>query len=73
MGATSGKVYHETQVANLAEADLQAKIARSGNFDINDVKFHNGVWKVEAEDSGGMDFEMRINAASGEVISKLSG
>lgn len=68
--AVTGKVYPETQVSNLTKADVQAKLAGAGYFDIHDVEFRNGVWEAEAEDQGGKDFELRIDAATGDIISK---
>lgn len=68
--ATTGKVYPETQVSNLTKADVQAKLAGAGYFNIHDVEFRNGVWEAEAEDQGGRDFELLIDAATGDVISK---
>lgn len=68
--AVTGKVYPETQVSNLTKADVQAKLAGAGYFDIHDVEFRNGVWEAEAEDQSGKDFELRIDAATGDIISK---
>ncbi len=68
--ATTGKVYPETQVANLSKDDVRAKLSAAGYFDIDDLKFRNGVWEAEAENAAGQDFELRIDAATGEIISK---
>ncbi|MES2671395.1 MAG: PepSY domain-containing protein [Pseudomonadota bacterium] len=68
--AITGKVYPETQVANLTKADVQAKLAGAGYFEIHDIEFRNGVWEAEAEDQSGKDFELRLDAATGDIISK---
>jgi len=68
--ATTGKVYPETQVANLSKADVEAKLTAAGYFKVHDVEFRNGVWEAEAENENGKDFELRLDAKTGEVISK---
>lgn len=68
--AVTGKVYPETQVANLSKADVEAKLTTAGYFKVHDVEFRNGVWEAEAENEGGEDFELRLDAKTGDVISK---
>lgn len=68
--ATTGRVYPETQVANLSKEDVKAKLSAAGYSDIDDVKFRNGVWEAEAENESGQDFKLRIDPATGEIISK---
>ena len=68
--AVTGKVYPETQVANLSKADVQAKLTAAGYFKVHDVEFRNGVWEAEAENEDGKDFELRVDAKTGDVISK---
>ncbi len=68
--AATGKVYPDTQVANLSKADVEAKLAVAGYVDVHDLHFRNGVWEAEAENEGGQDFELRIDAATGDIIGK---
>lgn len=68
--AVTGKVYPETQVANLTKADVQAKLAAAGYLNVHDLEFRNGVWEAEAENERGKDFELRLDAKTGDVISK---
>lgn len=68
--ATTGQIYPETQVANLSKADVEAKLAAAGYHDVHDLEFRNGVWEAEAENESGKDFELRIDAANGNIISK---
>lgn len=68
--AVTGKVYPETQVANLTKADVQAKLAAAGYLNVHDLEFRNGVWEAEADNESGKDFELRVDAATGDVISK---
>lgn len=68
--AVTGKVYPETQVANLTKADVQAKLTAAGYLKVHDLEFRNGVWEAEAENESGKDFELRVDAATGDVISK---
>lgn len=68
--ASTGKIYPETQVANLSKADVEAKLAEAGYHHVHDLEFRNGVWEAEAENESGKDFELRIDAANGDIISK---
>lgn len=68
--AVTGKIYPETQVANLSKADVEAKLAVAGYMNIHDLHFRNGVWEAEAENDSGQDFELRIDAATGKIIGK---
>ncbi len=68
--AITGKVYPETQVANLSKADVEAKLTAAGYLKVHDVEFRNGVWEAEAESENGKDFELRLDAKTGDVISK---
>lgn len=68
--AVTGKVYPETQVANLTKADVQAKLTAAGYLNVHDLEFRNGVWEAEAENESGKDFELRVDAKTGDVISK---
>ncbi|GAA4796499.1 PepSY domain-containing protein [Lysobacter hankyongensis] len=68
--AATGKVYPDTQVANLSKADVEAKLAAAGYVDVHDLDFRDGVWTAEAENDSGKDFELRIDAATGHIIGK---
>ena len=66
----TGKVYPDTQVANLGKADVEAKLAAAGYLDVHDLEFRDGIWTAEAENENGKDFELRIDAATGHIIGK---
>jgi uncharacterized membrane protein YkoI len=68
--AATGKIYPETQVANLSKADVEAKLAAAGYLKVHDLEFRNGVWEAEAENDSGTNVELRIDAATGDVIGK---
>lgn len=68
--AATGKVYPETQVANLGKADVEAKLATAGYLNVHDLEFRDGIWTAEAENEDGKDFELRIDAATGDIIGK---
>lgn len=68
--AATGKIYPDTLVANLNKADVEAKLTVSGYVNVHDLNFRNGVWEAEAENDSGQDFELRIDAATGEIIGK---
>ncbi len=66
----TAKIYPETQVANLSKDDVKAKLTVAGYLDVRDLTFRNGVWVAEAEDENGKDVELRIDAATGDIIGK---
>lgn len=68
--ALTGKIYPETQVANLSKADVEAKLSAAGYHSVHDLEFRNGVWEAEAENESGKDFALRIDATNGDIISK---
>ena len=68
--AATGKIYPDTLVANLNKADVEAKLTVAGYVNVHDLNFRNGVWEAEAENNSGQDFELRIDAATGEIIGK---
>lgn len=71
LDAATGKIYYpDTLVANLNKADVEAKLTVAGYVNVHDLNFRNGVWEAEAENNSGQDFELRIDAATGEIIGK---
>lgn len=68
--ATTGEVYPEDEVAELSEADVRAKLTAAGYTNIHDVDFDNAVWKAEADDASGDDFEVTLDPKTGKVIGK---
>jgi uncharacterized membrane protein YkoI len=68
--AATGKIYPDTLVANLSKADVEAKLTVAGYLHVHDLHFRNGVWEADAENDSGQDFELRVDAATGEIISK---
>lgn len=68
--ATTGEVYPEDEVAELSEADVRAKLTVAGYSNIHDVDFDNGLWKAEADDASGEDFEVTLDPKTGKVIGK---
>lgn len=66
----TGEVYPDEQVANLGEADIEARLTAAGYAKVHDIEFDDGVWKAEAEDAQGKDVELRLDPATGKVIGK---
>jgi uncharacterized membrane protein YkoI len=67
---TTGKVYPNTGVANMSEADVRAALAAQGYTNVHDVDFEDGIWNAEADDAAGKDVEIKIDPANGKVIGK---
>lgn len=68
--AATGKIYPDALVANLSKADIEAKLTVAGYVHVHDLHFRNGVWEADAENDSGQDFELRVDAATGEIIGK---
>lgn len=68
--AQSGAIYPDEQVANLTEADVQAKLAAAGYTNVHDVDYEDGIWNAEADDPEGNDVELKIDPATGKVIGR---
>src|SRR5690606_24809360 len=66
----TGEIYPDEQVANLGEADVEARLSAAGYAKVHDIEFEDGVWKAEAEDAQGKDVELRLDPATGKVIGK---
>lgn len=66
----TGEIYPDEQVANLGEADVEARLSAAGYARVHDIEFEDGVWKAEAEDAQGKDVELRLDPATGKVIGK---
>lgn len=64
----TGKVYPATEVAQLSEADVRAKLAAAGYTNVHDVDFEDGIWNAEADDAQGKDMKLKIDPATGKVI-----
>jgi len=57
-------------VAPVTEASVAAIVGNAGFHDIHDIDFleREGVWKAEAEDVSGQDFEVHVDATSGRIV-----
>jgi len=64
----TGKVYPNTGVAALSEADVRARLAAAGYLNVHDVDYEDGIWNAEADDPEGRDVELKIDPDTGEVI-----
>lgn len=59
-----------TQVANrpLDEGDVAMVLVDAGFHNVHDVDFRNGVWKAEADDITGEDFEIHVHPSTGAIV-----
>lgn len=64
----TGKVYPDTQVARMSEADVRAQLAAAGYVNVHDVDYEDGIWNAEADDPQGKDVELKIDPSNGKVI-----
>jgi Peptidase propeptide and YPEB domain len=48
--------------------EVRAMAFDIGIVQLEKIKLHKGVWKVEGDDASGHEIEMKIDAASGRII-----
>lgn len=66
----TGNQYPSTAVATLGAADIEARLATAGYLKVHDLDFEDGLWHAEAEDAQGVNLELKIDPATGEVIGR---
>lgn len=52
----------------LDELEFRKLLVDAGYHDIHDVEYDGGIWRAEAVDALGEDFEIRVDAGSGRVV-----
>ena len=52
----------------IAAADVNIVLAEAGFHNVHDVSLSNGLWKAEADDITGEDFEIHIDANTGLIV-----
>ena len=68
MDAKTGEVFPDELVANLGKDDVKAQLAAAGWANVHDIDWDDGVWKAEADDANGRDFEVRLDPKTGRII-----
>ena len=68
MDAKTGEVFPDELVANLGKDDVKAQLAAAGWSNVHDIDWDDGVWKAEADDANGRDFEVRLDPKTGRII-----
>jgi uncharacterized membrane protein YkoI len=48
--------------------DVRAMAFDKGVEDIKEIELDDGFWEVEGSDAGGREIEMKVNAATGEIV-----
>lgn len=54
----------------VTEAEVEAIVINAGFHNVHDIDMLNtkGVWKAEADDSAGADYELHVDAMSGSIV-----
>ena len=54
----------------VTEASVEAIVINAGFHNVHDIDMldRKGVWKAEADDSAGEDYELHVDAMSGEIV-----
>lgn len=54
----------------VTEAEVEAIVINAGFHNVHDIDILNtkGVWKAEADDSAGEDYELHVDAMSGAIV-----
>ena len=66
--AQTGEVFPDELVGNLSKDDVKAQLAAAGWSNVHDIDWDDGVWKAEADDENGRDFEVRLDPKTGKII-----
>lgn len=66
--AQTGEVFPDELVGNLSKDDVKAQLAAAGWSNVHDIDWDDGVWKAEADDENGRDFEVRMDPKTGKII-----
>ena len=68
MDARTGEVFPDELVGHLSKDDVKAQLAAAGWSNVHDIDWDDGVWKAEADDEDGRDFEVRLDPKTGKII-----
>ena len=68
MDARTGEVFPDELVGHLSKDDVKAQLAAAGWSNVHDIDWDDGVWKAEADDENGRDFEVRLDPKTGKII-----
>ncbi len=66
----TGKVYPDSAVSQLSEADIRAQLSTQGFGNVHEVKFDDGMWKAKATSQTGQKTELRMDPATGEIVAQ---
>lgn len=66
--AATRKIYPDDEVANVDKERVIANVMAAGFTNVHDVEMEDGVWKAEADDSGGNDVEVMVDPKDGHII-----
>lgn len=64
----SGQVFTDTQVSNLSENDIKAKLIAAGYAKVHDLEFDDGLWKAKVERSDGKNVQVQLSPKDGAVL-----
>jgi NADPH:quinone reductase-like Zn-dependent oxidoreductase len=66
---TTGRVYGDQTTSKMSEADIRAALSTKGYSKVHDLKFEDGLWKADAEQSGGQKVDLHVDPEDGHVVS----
>lgn len=62
---TTGRVYGDQTTSKMSEADIRAALSTKGYSKVHDLKFEDGLWKADAEQSGGQKVDLHVDPEMG--------
>ena len=68
----TGKIVPDANVATITKDQIIIKAQEAGYTNVHDVEFEGGVWKVEAENSAGVDVELKMDPDDGHIMGSES-
>lgn len=66
----TGAIHPEDAGTNLSAEDIEASLTAAGYSRIHDVDFDDGLWRAEAYDSSETEWELYLDARTGEVVGR---
>lgn len=66
----TGAIHPEDGGTNLTADDIEAALSAAGYGRIHDVDFDDGLWRAEAYDSSGAEWDLYLDPRTAEVVGR---
>ncbi|HEX5786612.1 MAG TPA: PepSY domain-containing protein [Woeseiaceae bacterium] len=68
--ARPASIENPASTTTITEADVSNVLREAGYDNVHDIEYldDRGVWKAEADDATGEDFEVHVDGTTGEIV-----